>query len=54
MEASNLSLRERAHQSIRVSPAVEAGITDHIWTLRELLDARIWRLRSDSSTMPRL
>ncbi len=27
----------RVHQSIRVSPAVEAGITDHIWTLRELL-----------------
>jgi transposase-like protein/IS1 family transposase len=27
----------RVHQTIRVSPAVEAGITDHIWTLRELL-----------------
>lgn len=27
----------RVHQSIRVSPAVEAGIADHIWTLRELL-----------------
>jgi IS1 family transposase len=27
----------RVHQSIRVSPAVEAGITDHVWTLRELL-----------------
>lgn len=28
----------RVHQTIRVSPAVEAGITDHIWTLRELLN----------------
>jgi IS1 family transposase len=27
----------RVHQSLRVSPAVEAGLTDHIWTLRELL-----------------
>jgi IS1 family transposase/transposase-like protein len=27
----------RVHSSIRVSPAVEAGITDRIWTLRELL-----------------
>ena len=27
----------RVHQTLRVSPALEAGITDHIWTLRELL-----------------
>ncbi len=27
----------RTHQSLRVSPAVEAGLTDHIWTSRELL-----------------
>jgi hypothetical protein len=27
----------RVHQSIRVSPAVEAGIADHMWTLSELL-----------------
>jgi IS1 family transposase len=27
----------RVHQSLRVSPAVESGITNHIWTLRELL-----------------
>ncbi len=26
----------RVHSTIRVAPAVEAGITDHIWTLREL------------------
>ena len=27
----------RIHKSLRVTPAMEAGITDHIWTLRELL-----------------
>jgi hypothetical protein len=27
----------RVHSSIRVTPAMEAGITDHIWSLRDLL-----------------
>ena len=27
----------RIHKSLRVTPAMEAGITDHIWTIRELL-----------------
>jgi len=27
----------RVHQSLRVTPAMEAGITDHIWTLTELV-----------------
>jgi IS1 family transposase len=27
----------RVHATLRVSPALEAGLTDHIWTLRELL-----------------
>jgi len=27
----------RVHKSLRVTPAMEAGITDHIWTMRELL-----------------
>lgn len=27
----------RVHSSIRVTPAMEAGITDHIWTIAELL-----------------
>ncbi len=31
----------RTHQSLRVSPAVEAGLTDHIWTLRELLSTQL-------------
>jgi len=27
----------RIHKSLRVTPAMEAGVTDHIWSLRELL-----------------
>jgi IS1 family transposase len=27
----------RIHKTLRVTPAMEAGITDHIWTVRELL-----------------
>ena len=29
----------RVHKSLRVTPAMEAKITDHIWTVRELLEA---------------
>jgi len=29
----------RIHKSLRVTPAMEAGITDHVWELRELLQA---------------
>jgi hypothetical protein len=28
----------RVHQTLRVTPAMEAGITDHIWTIEEALD----------------
>jgi transposase-like protein/IS1 family transposase len=28
----------RVHQTLKVTPAMEAGITDHIWTLRELIE----------------
>lgn len=27
----------RVHKSLRVTPALEAGITDHVWTLEELI-----------------
>jgi len=26
----------RVHKTLRVTPAMEAGLTDHIWTLEEL------------------
>lgn len=31
----------KVHSTIRVSPAMEAGVTDHIWSLRELLEAGV-------------
>ncbi len=27
----------RVHSTLRVTPAMEAGITDHVWTVQELL-----------------
>jgi len=27
----------RTHRTIRVTPAMEAGLTDHVWTIAELL-----------------
>ena len=26
----------RVHSSLRVTPAMQAGLTDHVWTLEEL------------------
>lgn len=28
----------RVHRSLRVTPAMAAGVTDHVWTIGELLD----------------
>jgi IS1 family transposase len=28
----------RVHQTLRVTPAMEAGITDHVWSLEEMVD----------------
>lgn len=28
----------RIHQTLRVTPAMEAGVADHVWTLTELVD----------------
>jgi hypothetical protein len=30
----------RVHQTLRVTPAMHAGLTDHIWTVQELLEAQ--------------
>jgi hypothetical protein len=27
----------RVHQTLRVTPAMEAGLTDHVWEIQELL-----------------
>ena len=29
----------RIHGSLRVTPAMESGVTDHVWTIDELLNA---------------
>jgi len=29
----------RVHTTLRVTPAMTAGITDHIWSVRELVEA---------------
>lgn len=29
----------RVHQTLRVTPAMESGITDHVWTISELIQA---------------
>ncbi len=31
----------RVHQTLPVPPALEAGLTDHIWTIRELLSTQL-------------
>jgi hypothetical protein len=28
----------RRHQTLRMTPAMAAGVTDHIWDMRELLE----------------
>lgn len=30
----------RVHQTLRVTPAMQAGLADHIWTVKELLNGR--------------
>jgi hypothetical protein len=27
----------RVHKSLRITPAMQAGLTDHVWTIAELL-----------------
>ena len=27
----------RVHQTLRVTPAMEAGLTDHVWTIEEMV-----------------
>jgi hypothetical protein len=31
------NLHAKGHQTLRVTPAMEAGLTDHVWSLAELL-----------------
>jgi predicted short-subunit dehydrogenase-like oxidoreductase (DUF2520 family) len=36
----------RVHETLRVTPAMQFGITDHIWTIGELVDAALDGARS--------
>jgi hypothetical protein len=41
----------RVHQTLRVTPAMAAGLTDHVWTMEELLD-EAERCASDNPPSP--
>jgi hypothetical protein len=28
----------RVHQTLRVTPAMEAGVSDHVWSIAEIVD----------------
>ena len=28
----------RIHQTLRVTPAMEAGVSDHVWSIEEIID----------------
>lgn len=30
----------RVHQTLRVTPAMQSGISDHVWTIAEVLEAK--------------
>jgi len=34
----------RIHQTLRVTPALEAGIADHVWSLEEIVALLPWFL----------
>jgi hypothetical protein len=34
----------RVHQTLRVTPDMEAGLTDHIWSLEELAGLLDWKV----------
>lgn len=39
----------RIHGALRVTPAMEAGITDHVWSMQELVEAALDASREDAS-----
>jgi hypothetical protein len=34
----------RVHETLRITPAMPLGVTDHIWTIGELVDAALERV----------
>lgn len=43
----------RIHHTLRVTPAMEAGVTDHVWSLEEVV-ALIDKNQSDNQAKPAL
>ncbi|MEI9886368.1 MAG: IS1 family transposase [Rhizomicrobium sp.] len=44
----------RVHEALRVTPAMQLGVTDHVWTISELVGAALdGRLPSEPSPIPR-
>jgi hypothetical protein len=41
----------RIHQSLRVTPAMEAGLTDHVWSLEELAAITDQKLATEAETV---
>lgn len=35
----------RIHKTLRVTPAMEAGLTDHVWSLEELVELMICEVK---------
>jgi hypothetical protein len=31
----------RVHEALRITPAMQLGVTDHVWTIGELVDAAL-------------
>jgi len=31
----------RVHEALRITPAMQLGVTDHIWTVRQMVDAAL-------------
>ena len=31
----------RVHETLRITPAMQLGVTDHVWTISELVDAAL-------------
>ena len=41
----------RVHKTLRVTPAMEAGITDHVWTVEDMLGA-VTAVRAEAFLQP--
>jgi hypothetical protein len=37
----------RVHEALRVTPAMQLGVTDHVWTISELVEAALHGVVTD-------